>query len=158
VPSLQLALVGSLAGDDPEGWGIYAAINSEADKDPDIHVFSNLTGVGNMEVNAFQTACDVAVQKSIKEGFGLVVAEALWKGTPIIAGNAGGIPMQMTGRLSDYLITEIDEASEKVVRLLTNHKLAAALGKEGKENIRNNFLMPRLIRDELRLIKRVLES
>ncbi len=158
VPALQLALVGSLAGDDPEGWSMYAAINTEADKDDDIHIFSNLTGVGNMEVNAFQTACDVVIQKSIREGFGLVVAEALWKGTPMVAGNAGGIPMQMTGKLSDYLVNGIEECAEKVVHLLKHPKLAAELGKEGRENVRKNFLMPRLIRDELSLIKRVLDS
>ncbi len=158
VPGLQLALVGSLAGDDPEGWGMYAAINTEANKDRDIHVFSNLTGVGNMEVNAFQTACDVAIQKSIREGFGLVVSEALWKGTPMVAGKAGGIPMQMTGRLSDYLANSIEECAEKVVYLLQHPDIAAELGREGSENVRRNFLMPRLIRDELALVKRVLEA
>ena len=158
LPGLQLALVGSLASDDPEGWGMYAAIHTEADKDKDIHVFTNLTGVGSMQVNAFQTACDVAIQKSIREGFGLVVSEALWKGTPVVAGNAGGIPMQMTGNLSNYLVDSIEECAEKVVYLLQNRKLATALGKEGKENIKRNFLMPRLIRDELSLVKRVLES
>ena len=158
VPGLQLALVGSLAGDDPEGWSMFAAINKEADKDDDIFVFSNLTGVGNMEVNAFQTACDVAIQKSIREGFGLVVAEALWKGTPMVAGNAGGIPLQMTGSLSDYLVTSVEECADKVVHLLKNPDLAIELGKEGKENIKNNFLMPRLIKDELSLVKRVLDD
>lgn len=153
VPSLQLALVGSLAGDDPEGWELYGAINEEADKYKDVHVFSNLNGVGNMEVNAFQCASDVAIQKSIKEGFGLVVAEALWKGTPVVAGNAGGIPLQMTGRLGHYLVTSIEECAEKVVYLLEHRELAQELGREGKEHIRNNFLMPRLIRDELSLIK-----
>lgn len=158
VPGLQLALVGSLAGDDPEGWGMYAAVHTEADKDNDIHIFTNLTGVGSMEVNAFQTACDVAIQKSIREGFGLAVAEALWKGTPMVAGNAGGIPMQMPGRLSDYLAHSVEDCAQKVVHLLQNRELANELGKEGKENIRWNFLMPRLIRDELSLVKRVLES
>lgn len=158
VPGLQLAMIGSLAGDDPEGWGIYAAINTEAERDDDIHIFSNLTGVGNMEVNAFQTASDVAIQKSTKEGFGLVVAEALWKGTPMVAGNAGGIPLQMTGNLSHYLAHTVEECAQKVVRLLNDSKLAVELGSEGRENIRRNFLMPRLIRDELSLVKRVLES
>jgi len=158
LPGLQLALVGSLASDDPEGWGMYAAIHTEADKDEDIHVFTNLTGVGSMQVNAFQTACDVAIQKSIREGFGLVVSEALWKGIPVVAGNAGGIPMQMTGNLSDYLVDSIEECAERVVYLLQNRELALELGKQGKENTKRNFLMPRLIRDELSLVKRVLEA
>jgi len=155
VPGLQLALVGSLAGDDPEGWELYAAINEEADKHEDVHVFSNLNGVGNMEVNAFQTASDVVIQKSIKEGFGLVVAEALWKGTPVVAGNAGGIPLQMAGRLSEYLIDNIEECADKVVFLLEHRELAEELGREGAEHIRNNFLTPRLIRDELSLVKQL---
>lgn len=155
IPGLQLALVGSLAGDDPEGWQIYAAIHEEANKDPDISVFSNLTGVGNMEVNAFQTAADVAIQKSIKEGFGLVVAEALWKQTPMVAGNAGGIPMQMSGKLSDYLVNSVEECADKIVYLLQNPKASEELAVEGKENIRKNFLTPRLIRDELALVKKL---
>jgi trehalose synthase len=158
VPRLQLALVGSLASDDPEGWGMYAAIHTEADKDRDVHVFTNLTGVGSMQVNAFQTACDVAIQKSIREGFGLVVSEALWKGIPVVAGNAGGIPMQMTGNLGSYLVDTLEEAADRVVYLIENRDKATELGKEGKENVKNSFLMPRLIRDELSLVKRVLEA
>ena len=152
-PGLQLALITSFAGDDPEAWDIYAAVHEEASKDPDIHIFSNLTGVGNMEVNAFQTASGVVIQKSIKEGFGLVVAEALWKGTPVVAGKTGGIPLQMTGELEQYLITTIEECAEKVTYLLEHPTLAEELGKQGREHIRENFLMPRLLRDELSLIK-----
>lgn len=153
IPGLQLALVGSLPNDDPEGWELYAAIHKEADKYEDIHVFSNLNGVGNMEVNAFQRASDVVIQKSIKEGFGLAVAEALWKGTPVVAGNVGGIPIQMVGTLSNYLVDTIEECAEKVVCLLEHPEVAEELGKDGMEHIRNNFLMPRLIRDELSTIK-----
>jgi trehalose synthase len=153
IPGLQLALVGSLANDDPEGWELYAAINTEADKYEDVHVFSNLNGVGNMEVNAFQRASDVVIQKSIKEGFGLVVAEALWKGTPVVAGDVGGIPLQMVGTLGDYLVDTIEECAEKVVYLLKHPDVAEELGKEGAAHIKNNFLMPRLVRDELSLIK-----
>jgi trehalose synthase len=158
IPELQLALVGSLATDDPEGWGMYAAIHTEADKYRDVHVFTNLTGVGSMQVNAFQTASDVVIQKSIREGFGLVVSEALWKGIPVVAGNAGGIPMQMTGDLGDYLVDTLEEAADKVVYLLENKEKATELGKEGKGNVKNNFLMPRLIRDELALVKRALAA
>jgi trehalose synthase len=94
-PQVQLTLVGSMALDDPEGWDIYHRLADESAADPLIHVFSNLTGVGNIEVNAFQRLSSVVVQKSIREGFGLVVSEALWKGTPVVAGRAGGIPLQM---------------------------------------------------------------
>ncbi|MCK4362283.1 MAG: glycosyltransferase [Dehalococcoidia bacterium] len=153
VPGLQLALVGSLANDDPEGWELYAAIHQEADKYEDVHVFSNLNGIGNMEVNAFQRASDVVIQKSIREGFGLVVSEALWKGTPVVAGNVGGIPLQMVGTLSNFLVDTVEECAEKVVYLLEHPEVAEELGKEGMAHIKNNFLMPRLIRDEFSLIK-----
>ena len=79
MPHLQLALVGSMALDDPEGWDIYRQVQDASKNDPLIHVFTNLTGVGNIEVNAFQRLSDVVVQKSIREGFGLVVSESLWK-------------------------------------------------------------------------------
>ena len=153
IPGLQLAMIGSFAGDDPESWDMHAALNAEAIKDDDMFVFSNLTGVGNMEVNAFQRASDLIIQKSIREGFGLVVAEALWKETPVIAGNVGGIPMQMTGELSNYLVDTVEECAEKIVYLLENPAVGQRLGKQGKETIRQNFLMPRLARDELTLIK-----
>jgi len=153
IPGLQLALVGSFAQDDPEGWDMYAALSAEANKDDDTFIFSNLTGVGNMEVNAFQRASDLIIQKSIREGFGLVVAEALWKETPVIAGNAGGIPLQMTGELRNYLVDSVEECAEKIVYLLENPAVGKRLGEEGKEIVRQNFLIPRLIRDELTLIK-----
>jgi trehalose synthase len=158
VAGIQMALVGSLAGDDPEGWDLYAAIHKEADKYEDVHIFSNLNGVGNMEVNAFQRASDVVIQKSIREGFGLVVAEALWKETPVVAGNVGGIPMQMVGSLSNFLVDTIEECAEKVVYLLEHKEVAEELGKEGMEHIKDNFLTPRLIRDELSLIKELVRA
>jgi trehalose synthase len=111
-----------------------------------------------MEVNAFQRASDVVIQKSIREGFGLVVAEALWKETPVVAGNVGGIPLQMVGALSNYLVETIEECAEKVVYLLEHRELAEELGRQGMEHIKNNFLMPRLIRDELSLIKSLVEA
>ncbi len=153
MPGLQLAMIGSFAQDDPESWDMYAALHTEANKDDDMFVYSNLTGIGNMEVNAFQRASDVVVQKSIREGFGLVVAEALWKETPVVAGNAGGIPLQMTGELSHYLVNSAEECAEKIVYLLRNPAVCQRLGEEGKNIVTQNFLMPRLARDELTLIK-----
>ena len=157
VPGLQLALIGSFAPDDPESWDMHAALSAEAIKDDDMFIFSNLTGVGNMEVNAFQRASDVIVQKSIREGFGLVVAEALWKETPVVAGNAGGIPLQMKGELSNYLVNTVDECAEKIVYLLENPAVGERLGKLGKEIVQKNFLTTRLARDELRLIKELVK-
>jgi len=153
VPGIQLALIGSFAPDDPEAWDMHAALSSEAIKDDDFYLFSNLTGVGNMEVNAFQRASEVVVQKSIREGFGLVVSEALWKETPVIAGNAGGIPLQMTGELSDYLVNSVEECADKLVYLLQNPDVRERVGKAGKRIVQRDFLISRLARDELRLIK-----
>ncbi|MFA5316138.1 MAG: glycosyltransferase [Dehalococcoidales bacterium] len=156
IPGLQLALIGSFASDDPEGWDMHAALSAEAVKDDDIMLFSNLTGVGNMEVNAFQRASDIIIQKSIREGFGLVVAEALWKETPVVAGNAGGIPLQMTGELGNYLVDSIEECADKLVYLLKRPEERKRLGEIGRETVRQNFLLTRLARDELKFIKSLL--
>lgn len=152
-PTVQLALVGSLAGDDPEGWGILETIEGEALKDPDLHVFTNLTGVGNMEVNVFQRGADLIIQKSLKEGFGLVVSEAFWKGKAVVAGAAGGILMQYPTGYERFLVHSTEECAERLVYLLDHPDDAAEFGREGKEWIRCQFLLPRLIRDELQLVK-----
>ena len=96
MPDVQLALVGSMATDDPEGWDFFNATVAHADGDPDIHILNNLNNVGAIEVNAFQSHCDVVIQKSTREGFGLTVTEAIWKARPFIGGDVGGIPLQVT--------------------------------------------------------------
>ena len=152
VPGLQLALLGSLAQDDPEGWGIYQRIREQTHGDADIHVATNLTGVSNVEVNAFQRHSDVVLQKSIREGFGLVISETLWKGTPLVAGAVGGIPMQMENGVGGFLAEDDDEFVERVLYLLRNPVEAARVGAAGRERVRENFLITRLMRDELRLL------
>jgi len=104
VPGVQLVMVASMAHDDPEGWSYYERTAHQAGEDNDIHLLSNLQGVGNWEVNAFQRASDVVIQKSLREGFGLVVAEALWKGRPVVAGAVGGIPLQVLDGRTGYLV------------------------------------------------------
>ena len=111
---------------------MYRAIRAAIGGDKQVHVFTNLVGVGNVEVNAFQALSKVVIQKSLREGFGLSVAEALWKGTPVVAGRAGGIPLQMA-----------DEPR------------ARALGASGRERVRRHFLIPRLVLDELSLMRRL---
>jgi trehalose synthase len=141
-----------MALDDPEGWEIYRDIVAQTQGDLDIHVLTNFTGIGNMEVNAFQSCSDVVLQKSIREGFGLVVSETLWKGTPVVAGRAGGIPMQMPPEVGGYLIDTLDECVEKTVRLLESPHEAQELGTTGRAYVREHFLITRLLRDELRLL------
>jgi trehalose synthase len=147
-----------MAGDDPEGYRILSQVNKESGKDADIHVFTNLSGVGNMEVNAFQRTAQVVVQKSIKEGFGLVVSESLWKETPVVAGKVGGIPLQVPEGNYHYLVSSIAECADKVLALLRNESERREYGKKGKELIRRKFLTPRLVRDELNLIKSLISS
>jgi trehalose synthase len=142
-----------MAGDDPEGWEILETINAEALKDPNLHIFTNLTGVGNMEVNVFQRGATLVIQKSLKEGFGLVVSEAFWKEKPVVAGKAGGIPMQFPVAGQEYLVGSVEECASKLVFLLDHPDAAAELGRAGRERVRQEFLIPRLIRDELRLIR-----
>jgi trehalose synthase len=152
VQGVQLALLGQMALDDPEGWSMYHDILAEAGGDPDIHVLTNFTGIGNMEVNAFQASSDVVLQKSIREGFGLVVSEATWKGTPVVAGRAGGIPMQMPKGVGGYLIEDVDECVQRTVELLRDPRLATQLGAAGRDHVREHFLVTRLLADELRLL------
>ena len=156
VPQVQLALVGSRADDDPEGWLIYNLIRKQADGDPDLHVLTNLNGVGAHEVNAFQRVADVAIQKSIREGFGLVVSEAVWKETPVVGGNTGGIPLQIQDGVGGFLVNTVEDCAERALHLLTHPDDAHEIARRGYERVRAQFLMPRLLRDELQLIRLML--
>lgn len=152
IGDLQLALVGSMALDDPEGWDVYHQVSEAANHDSLIHLCTNLTGVSNVEVNAFQRLSEVVVQKSIREGFGLVVSESLWKGTPVVAGRAGGIPLQMPEGVGGALIGSTEECAQAMLKLLGDRELASQLGQSGHEHVREHFLLPRLLMEELRLL------
>jgi trehalose synthase len=152
VPDLQLALVGSMASDDPEAWEVYRRIAEEDRSDDDLYVFTNLVGVGSLEVNCFQRAARVALQKSIREGFGLAVSEALWKGTPVVGGAAGGIPLQLHDGVGGFLVSTSEDAAERIVFLVTHPEEAAEIAEAGRRVVRMQFLLPRLLLDELRLI------
>jgi len=152
IGDLQLALVGSMALDDPEGWDVYRQVSDAAEGDEQIHLYTNLTGVGNVEVNAFQRLSEVVVQKSIREGFGLVVSESLWKGTPVVAGRAGGIPLQMPEGVGGVLVNSTEECAQAMLKLLSDSELRDQLGQSGRERVREHFLLPRLLMEELRLL------
>ena len=149
---LQLALLESMALDDPEGWSIYEKITKDVEGDPNIHVASNFTGIGNLEVNAFQSASDVVIQKSIREGFGLIVSETLWKGTPIVAGRTGGIPMQMADGEGGFLVSREEDWVPRIGALLSDPDEARRIGGLGRERVRQQFLITRLLEDELGLM------
>jgi trehalose synthase len=150
-PDIPLALVGSLATDDPEGWDYFQMTYKYAADDPDIKILNNLNNVGAIEVNAFQSQADVVLQKSTREGFGLTVSEALWKGRPTVAGDVGGIPLQIQHGVSGFLVSSAEETAECCVEILDNPELGKRLGRSGKEYVRTHFLMPRLLRDWLRI-------
>lgn len=149
---LQLALVGAMAGDDPEGWRIYRELEGEVSGEPDCFLLTNHMGVNAHEVNALQRVADVAVQKSVREGFGLVVSETLWKGTAMIAGRAGGIPTQLEDGVSGRLATEVDEFAAAACDLLEHPSLARELGAAGRRRVQEGFLITRLLHDELALL------
>ncbi|HEX5897370.1 MAG TPA: glycosyltransferase [Thermoleophilaceae bacterium] len=153
MPEVQLALVGSMATDDPEGWEFFNSTMAYADGDPDIHILNNLNQVGAIEVNAFQSQADVVIQKSTREGFGLTVSEALWKGRPFIGGDVGGIPLQVQDGETGYLVSSPEECAERSLRILREPDLGKRLGRAGKEHVRTHFLTPRLLRDWLRLFQ-----
>ena len=151
IPETQLALVGSMATDDPEGWEFFQHTFEYADGDPDIKILNNLNNVGAIEVNAFQSQSDVVLQKSIREGFGLTVTEALWKGRPTVAGNVGGIPLQIEDGVGGFLVDSSTDCAERCVEILADPELGKRLGRAGKEHARRHFLSPRLLHDWLEL-------
>jgi trehalose synthase len=153
LPEVQLALVGSMATDDPEGWEFFNSTMAYAQADPDIHILNNLNNVGAIEVNAFQSQADVVIQKSTREGFGLTVSEALWKARPFIGGHVGGIPLQIDDGQTGYLVSSPEDCADRALRILREPELGKRLGRSGKEHVRRNFLMPRLLRDWLRIFQ-----
>jgi trehalose synthase len=144
---VQLALVGSMATDDPEGWEFFQKTFEYAAGDPDIKILNNLNNVGAIEVNAFQSQSDVVLQKSIREGFGLTVTEAIWKGRPTVAGNVGGIPLQIVDGQTGFLVSSPEECAKRCLEILADPELGIRLGRSGKERVRRQFLSPRLLRD-----------
>jgi trehalose synthase len=155
-PDVQLALVGSMAHDDPEGWDFYNQTAAYAAGDPDIFILSNLNNVGSVEVNAFQVHSAVVLQKSIREGFGLTVSEALWKARPVVAGRVGGIVDQIQHGETGWLVTSSSEAAEASNEVLSDPHRARAMALGGKEHVRRHFLTPRLLRDWLILFNQLL--
>lgn len=155
-PATQLALVGSMATDDPEGWYYLDKTSRHAGEDSDIYILHNFHGVNAYEVGCFQTVSDVVIQKSTREGFGLVVTEGLWKGKPVIGGNVGGIPLQVVDGKTGFLVDSVEECAEKILFLLQNPDISETMGMAGREHVRENFLITRHLRDYLRLFNDLL--
>jgi trehalose synthase len=147
---MQLVLAGGGATDDPEGPAIMEQVRVEAEKDKDVHVLF-LPPSSDLEINALQRGSTIILQKSLKEGFGLTVSEALWKGKPTIAGAVGGIPLQITHKYSGILTHSIEGTAYWIKQLLNEPEYARKLGVNGREHIKNNFLITRHIKDYLLL-------
>jgi len=146
----RLVLAGGGATDDPEGAEVLRTVHEAAAGDPDIHVLE-LPPTANIEINAIQRASTVVLQKSLKEGFGLTVSEALWKGKPVVAGAVGGIPLQITHRYSGILTHTVEGTAFWIKQLLTAPDYARRLGENGREHVRTNFLLTRHLREYLLL-------
>jgi trehalose synthase len=148
-----------MAADDPEGWAIYERVHRKANdfiKRGDIIL---LTSESNILVNALQRISNVVIQKSIREGFGLTVAEALWKETPVVASNIGGIPLQIIDGENGFLLEPFDTRgyAERIIQILTDPALGQKMGKKGKEHVRKNFLITRLLSDYLTVLNHVIK-
>jgi trehalose synthase len=156
-PEVQLALVGSMAHDDPEGWDYYNRTVAHAAGDPDVYILSNLNNIGSVEVNAFQVHSGAVIQKSIKEGFGLTVTEALWKTRPVVAGRVGGIVAQIDDGETGWLVDPefSGQCADACLEIMADPVAARQRALRGKEYVRRNFLMPRLLRDWLVLLNKL---
>jgi trehalose synthase len=151
----QLILAGGMASDDPEGERVLAKIYEDTKDDEDIHIL-NLTLTNRLEnwreINALQRSASVIMQPSTREGFGLVITEALWKAKPVIAANVGAIPLQLREGDTGYFYETPLKTAQRVINLLKNRKAAEALGRRGKEYISEHFLLPDRIADYLMAI------
>lgn len=146
----RLVLAGGTASDDPTGEEILARVREAAEGNPDIHIL-DLPPQSNIEINALQRGADVIIQKSLREGFALVVTEALWKSKPVVGSAVGGIKLQIKDGVTGMLARSIEETADRVIYLLHNPELAQEMGEIGKEHVRKNFLITRHLRDYLRL-------
>jgi len=153
----QLVLAGGGASDDPEGAVVLQEVTEAAGDDPDI-IILNLPPWCALEINAMQRASTVIVQKSLREGFGLTVTEALWKGKPTIASAVGGIPNQVIHKLTGALVHSVEGCAYQIRYLLTHPEVAQQLGMNGHEHVKENFLMTTNVKRWLLLFRIVMQS
>ena len=159
LPGVQLALVGAMsAKDDHDAPVVLEELEQYAGDDSDIYLYHDPQVINDLAVNAFQSGADVILQKSTREGFGLTVTEAMWKGRPVIGGNCGGIKHQIRDGLTGYLVDDAESCASRIITLLKDPTLAGLMGNAGRESVRREFLMPRLLRDYLQLASSVLEN
>ncbi len=155
IPNVQLVLIGALAHDDPEGLTYYEMVKKYASNDRDIYILTNMDGVGALEVNAFQRAATVILQMSIKEGFGLSVTEALWKGKPVVARPSGGIKLQVIDGVTGFLVRSVSEAYEKTLYLIKNPDVRLRLGRNARVHVLNNFIITKHLIRYMKILNEV---
>ena len=143
-----LVLAGSPANDDPEGAAVLDEVKEYASNDKDIFILL-LPPFSDKDINALQRAATVVIQKSLKEGFGLTVSEAMWKGKPVLGGAVGGIPLQIEHGITGFLVHSVEGTAFRIRQLLNNPEMAKRMGERGREHVRRNFLITRQIRDYL---------
>jgi trehalose synthase len=143
----RLVLLGNFATDDPEGAKIFESLRACQEE----HILILTSGDDTALVNALQTRAAVVLQKSSREGFGLTVAEAMWKATPVIGGNVGGIRYQIEDGMNGFLVSSIEEAAEHIVELIKDKKLRKEIGSRGRETVREKFLLTRYVEQYLDL-------
>jgi trehalose synthase len=148
---LQLILAGGGATDDPEGEAVLAEVRQAAQDDPDIHVLL-LPSDANLEINALQRVATIVLQKSLREGFGLTVAEAMWKGKPVIGGFTGGITVQLVYGVTGFTVNSVEGTAFRIHHLLDNPEVMARMGQDAREFVRRNFLITRHLGDYLALM------
>ncbi len=145
----RLLLAGGTATDDPEGQKVFEEVMEAAQGDPDIHILA--MSQNDLEINALQRASTVIIQKSLKEGFGLTVSEALWKAKPVVASHVGGIPLQIKDKYSGLLCYSAEGAAFAVKQFLSSPDYARKIGANGREHVRHNFLITRHLREYMLL-------
>jgi trehalose synthase len=145
-----LVLAGGTAADDPESDKVLAEVKEKAGDDPQIHILVIPPG-SDLEINALQRASNVIVQKSLREGFGLTVSEALWKAKPVVASAVGGIPLQIKHKWSGLLCHSVEGAAFLIKQLLHSDEYCHRLGENGKAHVKNNFLLTRHLKEYMLL-------
>jgi trehalose synthase len=155
VPDAQLAMIGEFASDDPEGPGMYKKVTGAAEGVSGVHFITNAS---NELVNAVQRKAAVVFQNSTREGFALTVSEALWKGTPVIATNVGGIPLQVIDGQTGFLISSEEEGVKRCAQLIQDKDLRQRIGSQGREHVRKNFLITRHLQDYINLANHYIKA
>jgi len=153
-----LVIVGNSATDDPEGSGVFRDMQNEAGGDKDIRLFVNVEN-NDAVIGALMSLCNVFIHISTREGFGLVVSEAMWQGAPVIGSNVGGIKMQVIHNETGYLVEplEEDDVAKNIRDLLSDDKLCKEMGRRAKEHVRRNFLLPHMVAKEIALMRYYVE-